>query len=114
MSLKFISKLFLNGSIVALLLYWYTEIRIELAAIVAVLFVIVAWLLGDQLILRSSNNAVATFADGVLSIIYLWIVGEVLDLSLAFSEILVISATVAFAEWIFHRYILKPDSVMNA
>jgi hypothetical protein len=112
MSLKFISKLFLNGVIVALLMYWYTEVRIEIAALIAILFVIVAWLVGDQLILRATNNAAATAADGLLAIIYLWIVDSVLDLGLSFSEILVIALTVAVAEWFFHRYILKPESVM--
>jgi hypothetical protein len=114
MVMKFIVKLILSGTAMALLLYWYTEISLLLAALAAILFVIVAWLLGDQLILRSSTNITAAIADGVMSIIYLWIVSYALNLSLQVSEMLVISVVVTVAEWFFHRYVLKPDHLMIA
>lgn len=113
MTLKFIAKLILNGVILTLMLYWYTEITIQLAFFVSILFAIVAWLLGDQLILRASNNMTATIADFGLTVVYLWIVREVLDISLDWGEIFVISAIVGVAEWAYHRYVLKPGTVMN-
>ncbi|WP_276355395.1 DUF2512 family protein [Cohnella caldifontis] len=113
MILKFLAKLVMTGAVLSLLLYWYSNISLTNAVIVSLLFAVVSWFAGDQLILRLSNNATATVADALMSAVYLWIVGSILNLTLNFWEIVLISAIVGIAEWLFHRYMLRPDRVMS-
>jgi hypothetical protein len=108
MILKFLAKLVMTGAVISLLLYWYANITVTNSVVVSLLFAIVSWIVGDQLILRYSNNAAATTADVLMSVAYLWIVGAVLNLNLNFGEIVLISAIVGISEWLFHRYMLRP------
>jgi hypothetical protein len=109
--MKFIFKLLLlDGPIIALLAYYYTDITIQTATLAALVFTVISYYLVDQLILRSTNNRIATLCDGVLSVVYLWILASMFHWTLGWDEILTTSATLAVAEWVFHRYILKPDS----
>lgn len=113
MVMKFLAKMVLSGIAITLLLYWFSNITLWNAMIAAFIFAVVAWLVGDQVILRATNNAVATTADAIMCIVYLWIVASILNLNLNFGEILVITAVVGLAEWYFHRYFLKPERVMS-
>ncbi|TJY40770.1 DUF2512 family protein [Cohnella pontilimi] len=109
--LKFLAKWVLNASVVALLLYHYVAgITLLTALLVSTIFTVVAYFVGDQLILRASNNTVATLADAGLSILYLWMLRYFLGWDLSAGEILMISAILGLMEWIIHRYILKPDT----
>ncbi len=114
MLMKFALKLILNGAIMSLLLYWYASITYTNALIVAVIFAVAAWIAGDQFILRAANNTVATIADGVMAILYLWIVSYILNLDLSFGEMLIISLIMGGAEWFFHRYVMSVDRVTLA
>ena len=55
------------------------------------------------MVLRMSNNSVATIADAVLTFVYLWIVSLITGWSLSFAELLIIAAAVAVVELVFHR-----------
>jgi hypothetical protein len=110
---KFILKWLINGAVVALLLIYYADVSFTAAAITATALTIIAYAIGDQIILRTTNNAVATFADGVLGFIILWIAAYSMNWDLTLGEILIISVILAIAEWIIHRYILKPDKFMG-
>jgi len=93
----------MNGIIVIPLLMWFTEATFLGALLAAVVLCAIAYLVGDQIILRMSNNSIATIADAVLTFVYLWIVSTLADWSLSFTELLVITAAVAVVEIIFHR-----------
>jgi hypothetical protein len=109
--LKFLAKWVLDSSVMALLLYHYVAgITLLTALIVSTIFTVIAYFVGDQLILRASNNTVATLADGVLSIVFLWILGSLLGWDLSAREILTISAILALMEWVVHRYVFGPDT----
>lgn len=103
--MKFLMKWLLNGVIVVTLLMMYADVTFLTAAITATGLTIIAYILGDQLVLRATNNTIATLADAVLAFILLWIAAETLDWSLSVGEILVITAILGIAEWVLHRYV---------
>ncbi|MFS0918154.1 DUF2512 family protein [Brevibacillus sp. 179-C 1.1 NHS] len=57
------------------------------SAILAALgLTVIAYLIGDQLILCATNNTIATIADAVIAAFYLWAVASWLDWLLSFGE----------------------------
>lgn len=112
--MKFLLKWILNGVIVVLLLMYYTEINLLNACITATALTLVAYFVGDQLILRSTNNTIATICDFVLAYAVLWVAADSMRLDLAASEILVISFVIAVAEWVLHRFVFQPRMAATA
>lgn len=109
--MKFVLKWLLNGVIVVTLLMFYADVSLINAAITATALTLIAYLLGDQMILRATNNTVATLADAALAFMLLWIAAVVMDWNLSAGEILVITALLGVAEWAFHRYVLRNEIV---
>jgi hypothetical protein len=109
---KFVMKWIINGAVVALLLIYFADVSFLEAAITATALTIISYGVGDQVILRSTNNAVATLADGVLGFFILWIAAYSMNWNINIGQILIIAVILAIAEWVVHRYIFKPDSLM--
>jgi uncharacterized membrane protein YvlD (DUF360 family) len=109
--MKFIIKWILNGIIVTPLLMWYADVSFLTAFVTASVLTIIAYLLGDQLVLRSTNNTVATIADFILAAVFLGLASYLLDWDLTFWETVTISAIVGVAEWVYHRYVLGDEQV---
>ena len=69
---------------------------------------VVAYIIGDLLILPLSNNTVATIADTGLALViifmfnYLWNIREI-----SFSDALSASLLLGVGEWFFHKYVAK-------
>jgi membrane protein HdeD len=106
---KFIVKLVANGVVVVPLLLWYTEATFWQAAVTAVILSGIAYLLGDQLILRVTNNTVATLADAALAFVYFWSVASLMDWTLTFGENLMITLILGVVEAVYHRYLGNRD-----
>lgn len=106
---RFLIKCIANGVVTAALLMWLTEAGFVPALLTALALAVLAWLIGDQLILRLTNNTVATLADGVLAFAFLWFVADVMDWSLTAGELLFITAVLAIVEWTYHRYLGERD-----
>jgi hypothetical protein len=109
---KFVMKWILDGAVVALLLIYFADVSFIEAAITATALTIIAYGVGDQVILRSTNNTVATLADGVLGFFILWIAAYSMNWDINIGQILIIAVILAIAEWVVHRYIFQPDSLM--
>lgn len=101
--MRFLSKCLMNAIVVVPLLMWFTEATFLGSLLASVVLSVLAYLAGDQLILRLSNNAIATIADAVLTLMYLWIVATIAGWSLNFGELLIITIAVSVVELIFHR-----------
>jgi len=101
--MRFLSKLLMNAIVVVPLLMWFTEATFLGALLTALVLSALAYVVGDQLILRMSNNTIATIADALLTFLFLWIVASFSDWSLSFTELLIITAAVGVVEMIFHR-----------
>lgn len=109
--MKFILKWLVNGAVVSLMLMYYADVPFITSVITATALTIIAYFVGDQLILRATNNAVATFADAMLAFMVLWIAAYAMDWNLSLGEILIISVILAIAEWVIHRYIFRAGSI---
>lgn len=103
--MKFILKWLVNGAIVVSLLMYYADVSFWNAAITATALTLIAYFVGDQLVLRSTNNIVATLADGVLAYLILWFAADQMDWGLSSGEIFIIAAILGIGEWFIHRYV---------
>lgn len=59
------------------------------------------------MILRSTNNTIATLADAVLTFAFLWLVSYLMKWDLSAVEILVTTVILGAAEWFIHRYVFQ-------
>ncbi|WP_405080036.1 DUF2512 family protein [Paenibacillus chitinolyticus] len=103
MASKLIIKLILNGVIVVPLLLTFTEASITSALLTAVLLSLVAFVIGDQLILRVSNNTIATICDAALAFVFLRFAAYAADWSLSTGELLIIVLVLGLVEAMYHR-----------
>jgi hypothetical protein len=104
---KFIKKIVLNGVVVIPLLMWFTGASFMSAMITAVALAVIAYLLGDQIILRASNNTIATIADAVLAIVFLWVVAYFMNWRINLIELVTIALVLGVVETFFHRFLQK-------
>jgi hypothetical protein len=111
MLMKFVFKMVLNGFILAVLLFWYADVSFASAVLASLIFMAAAWLIGDRLILRASNNTVATIADAVMVYLYQWFLAAYWNWDLDMGEMFITALFVAAAEWVFHRTVLSVDRV---
>jgi hypothetical protein len=112
--INFLWKWLLNGAIVVLLMMWFADVNFWTAAVTATVLTVIAYFIGDQMILRMSNNIVATIMDAVLALVYFLIVEYMFDFGLNFGEMVTISIVLGIAEWFFHRYFLRDDGARAA
>ncbi|RNB74094.1 DUF2512 family protein [Brevibacillus panacihumi] len=110
---RFLIKLIINGVIVVGSLIWFTNATWGSAILAALGLTVIAYLLGDQLILRATNNITATIADAVIAAVYLWAVSRAFNWDLSFGELIATVAILGVAEFFFHRY-LGLNDVANA
>jgi len=107
--MKFILKWIVNGAIVTTLLMYFADASFSTAAIAATVLTVVAYFIGDQLILRSTNNTVATVSDAILAFGFLWFASYVWNWRLSVGEIFAITAMLGIVEWILHRYVFQSE-----
>jgi membrane protein DedA with SNARE-associated domain len=103
----FIRKSLMNGIVVVPLLLWFTEATFLGSVITALTLSTLAYFLGDQLVLRMSNNLIATAADAILAFTFLWAVAYYSRWTLTFGELLIIVALLGVVEWIFHKQLRR-------
>jgi hypothetical protein len=106
---KFFWKAFLNGILVVPFLLVFTEASLTQALIAALTLSIVAYVIGDQMILRLMNNGIATVADVGLSFAFLWMAASFMDWSLSFMEMAIMSVAVGVIEYFIHGYFLQDE-----
>jgi predicted Kef-type K+ transport protein len=106
---RFLVKLIMNGIILVPFLYWFTEATVLSSSLTSLGLTVIAYLIGDQLILRASNNLVATLSDAVLAAVYLWMVAAFMNWSFTWGELLLTVAILGVAELFYHRFLGKVD-----
>lgn len=105
--MKFVLKWLVNGVIVTTLLMYYSNASFLGAATTATLLTIIAYILGDQIILRSTNNGIATVSDAILAYLVLWIAASAMNWTISPGEILIIALITGVAEFFIHRYVFQ-------
>lgn len=106
---RILVKVIMNGIILVPFLLWYTEATIMSAIVTSIVFSIIAYFIGDQLILRASNNIVATVADAVLAIVYLWVVSAFMNWSFTWGELLFTVVILGVVELLYHYFLQRFD-----
>ncbi|MFC4809638.1 DUF2512 family protein [Paenibacillus sp. GCM10023250] len=107
--MKFVLKWIVNGAIMVASLMYYADASLWYAIVTATVITIIAYFLGDQLILRMTNNLVATVSDAILAYVLLWLAADSFNWPLSAGELLVIAIVLGIAEWFIHRYVLQGD-----
>lgn len=107
---KFLIKWVVNGVVVVLFLVMFSDISIWSALVAATGLTVIAYVIGDQAILRSTNNTIATFADALLSFAYLYLAETFFRWGLSLGEILVMSVVLGIAEAVLHRQVFQEQA----
>jgi Protein of unknown function (DUF2512) len=67
---------------------------------------ILAYVIGDMLILRMSNNIVATIADAGLALFTIYMFNYLWNIqAIDFTDALIAAAILGVGEWFFHKYV---------
>lgn len=102
---KITFKLLLNGAIAVTILLWLTRATFWEAAIASVVLSVIAYLGGDQYVLRISNNTVATLVDAVLAFVYFWVVASLLRWNLSIGGLIFLTLFLGVGEAVYHRFL---------
>lgn len=108
--IKLLLKWLVNGVIVVSLLMYYSDATFWNAAFAATGLALIAYLLGDQLLLRTTNNGIATVCDFLLAVVYLGALSYLFDWQLSWSEAIFAAFLIGIAEWVLHRYVFNEES----
>lgn len=103
---KLFWKALWNGIVTIPLLVWFSkETTVAEALLASLALTVIAYLIGDQMILRSSNNVIATVCDALLAFFFIWLVAYYARWTLSFTELCIVSVGIGVVEFFFHRYL---------
>lgn len=106
---RFLVKVVMNGIILVPFLLLFTEASVWSSLVTSIVFSIIAYLVGDRLILRTSGNLVATLADAVLAAIYLGVVSAFMHWSFTAGKLLFTVVVLGVVELLFHFFLKRFD-----
>lgn len=106
-------KLLSHGIPVALLLALAGGASWSVAILLALLLSLVAYLLGDLLVLPYTGNAVGTFVDGVLAALLLWAARATAVLFSIWTILLVVVAVMLVEAFFFHPFLNRVVSLTS-
>jgi hypothetical protein len=73
---------------------------------IAAIVTILAYIIGDLLILPTTNNTVATVADAVLALATIYTFNFIWGVRyISFLDALIAAAVLGLGEWFFHKYV---------
>lgn len=101
-------KFFIVTIVLELVLYYTTELTFGDIIIISLAVTLIAYLIGDIVILKNTNNTVATIADIGLSLITILMFNLIyLDATISFFDALLASIFIGIGEWVFHKFVGK-------
>jgi Protein of unknown function (DUF2512) len=110
LAIKFISIL----AVLFIILGIFYDMSFGNVLSISVVLTLASYLIGDLLILRKTNNTMATIADFALAFLVIWLMGE----NLTYGDSLVMPALIAAAgialfETFFHKYVSRQIDEAN-
>jgi hypothetical protein len=107
MAVKFISCLVVLGIILGLFFnFSFTDVLL-----ITTVLGVVSYLLGDLLLLRATNNFIASAADFGLTFLLIWFMGQALTFEPnLFTAALLSAVAVTAFEFLFHRFLINDNS----
>ncbi|MHB8156217.1 MAG: DUF2512 family protein [Desulfocucumaceae bacterium] len=92
----------------ALLTPFFTDLPMSHGIVTGVVLSVIAYFLGDLLILPHTNNTIATGADIVIAaLVYRFGVTLYKGTGLSMGELIFFSLVVGVSEWFLHKYIKR-------
>lgn len=107
---RFFWKLVLNGALVTAMMMWLAGTGFGASLIVAVVIASTSYVVGDKIVLRMTNNLVATLADALMAFLFLWFVAARSDLPYTLGEITLTAIALGIVEFVYHRFLLDYDA----
>lgn len=105
----FLIKMLGNGAIVIGLLMLLGDASFIGALGAALVLTIIAYLLGDLVILPKTNNLMATAVDGVLAYVLLWGISSNAQWNHSLVDLLIITLALGVFEYFFHSMLYRTD-----
>ena len=104
LAIKFISIL----AVLFIILGIFYDMSFGNVLSISVVLTLASYLIGDLLILRKTNNTMATIADFAIAFLVIWLMGE----NLTYGDSLIMPALIAAAgialfETFFHKYVAR-------
>ncbi|WNQ11904.1 DUF2512 family protein [Paenibacillus aurantius] len=106
---RFLSKIVVNGILLVILLRYLAEADLIAATFTAVALSVIAYLAGDQFVLRMTNNTLALVADALLALAFLWLAARYFQWPYSYAEILVTVVILTAAEALYHKLLPSWD-----
>ncbi|WP_069998683.1 DUF2512 family protein [Cellulosilyticum sp. I15G10I2] len=108
--MKHVYALLIKFAVIAivleLVLGFLTNLNFMAILYVALTTTLVAYVIGDLLVLPISNNTVATLVDAGLAVFIIYMYNYVwVDSVITFTSAVIAGAIVGIAEWFFHKYV---------
>lgn len=101
-----IIKFTITGVILELTLRFLTSVSSMNIFLIALLFTLISYGLGDLIILNKTNNIIATIADGVLAFLILFASNYIFRYTIiSLKTVLIASVILGIEEWIYHKYV---------
>jgi uncharacterized membrane protein YvlD (DUF360 family) len=109
---KHVVALLIKFAMIAIVLWIVLGITTDLSfgyiMYLSIAVTILAYVIGDLLILSATNNVVATIADIVLALITIYLYNYLLDTQeISFWDALIAAAVIGVGEWFFHKYLSR-------
>ena len=110
LAIKFISIL----AVLFIILGIFYDMSFGNVLSISVVLTLASYLIGDLLILRRTNNTMATISDFALAFLVIWLMGE----NLTYGDSLIMPALIAAAgialfETFFHKYVSRQIDEAN-
>ncbi|MHB1154282.1 MAG: DUF2512 family protein [Eubacteriales bacterium] len=101
-----IIKFLLTAIVLEIILTLTTQLGFTQILIISVSVTLLAYLIGDLLILPVTNNIIATIADIGLSLVVILLFNYRNDFeTIEFSDALICAVVIGVCEWFFHKYV---------
>ncbi|KZL91780.1 DUF2512 family protein [Clostridium magnum] len=99
-------KFVMTAIVLEIVLYMLTELRFTSILYIAAAVTILAYIIGDLLILRATNNTVATIADVGLALATIYMFNFLWNATtISFTNALICAVVIGVGELFFHKYV---------
>lgn len=101
-------KFLMVAVVLEVILSMLTDLTFSEILYVSATVTILAYIIGDLLILAASNNTVATLSDAVLAAVVIFLFNYMWEArTIPLSAALISAAVLGLGEWLFHKYVAK-------
>ena len=103
-----IIKVLMIGVITMVVLSMFRGITPADSIYIAIVITLVAYVLGDMLILPAYGNLAASISDGIIAFLIAWLTPFVApNIPVTLGNALAVGALVGIGEWFFHKYVAR-------